>query len=163
MAVNILLRIEGPKVEGESVIKGHEKDIDVQSWGWGMTQSGSMHVATGGGTGKVSVQDIHLSKKVDKASPVLMKHCCSGEHFDKATLFVYKAGGDKAVDYMTIKMEKVLISSVTHGGHGGDDTINESISLNFSKYELEYKPQTEKGAPSAGVIQKWDIAKNAPS
>jgi len=162
MAVNILLKIEGPKVEGESVIAGHEGEIDVSSWGWGMTQSGSMHIATGGGTGKVSVQDIHVSKKVDKASPILMKHCCSGQHFDKATLFIFKAGGDQPVQYLTIKMDKVLISSVQHGGHDGDDTINESISLNFSKHELEYKPQTVTGVESAGVRHTWDIAKNQP-
>ncbi|MGA2400946.1 MAG: type VI secretion system tube protein Hcp [Syntrophobacteraceae bacterium] len=162
MAVNIFLKIEGPTVEGESVVAKHEKEIDIYGWSWGMTQSGSMHVATGGGSGKVSVQDIHISKKVDKSSTVLMKHCSSGQHFDKATLMVYKAGGDQPVEYMKIVMDKVIISSYSTGGNEGDDSINESLSLNFSKYKVTYTPQLATGVKGAEAEHTWDIAKNQP-
>jgi type VI secretion system secreted protein Hcp len=144
------------------VVAKHEKEIDIYGWSWGMTQSGSMHVATGGGSGKVSVQDIHISKRVDKSTPVLTKFCCSGQHFSKGTLTVLKAGGDKPVEYLSITMDNVLISSYTTGGSGGDDTISESISLNFAKYKLVYKPQTDTGVEAPGIEQTWDIAVNKP-
>ena len=42
---------------------------------------------SGGGTGKVTLQDFTFSTyTVDKASPLLFKNCCSGEHMKKATL-----------------------------------------------------------------------------
>lgn len=160
MAISIFLKLEDPPVEGESVVDGHKKEIDILGWSWGMTQSGSMHVATGGGSGKVSVQDIHISKRVDKASPILMKHCCSGQHFGKATLQITKAGGDKPVEYLTIKMENVLISGYNTGGNDGGETINESVSLNFAKYKLTYKPQSDKGISMPEVEHAWHIAEN---
>jgi type VI secretion system secreted protein Hcp len=162
MAVNMFLKIEGPEVKSESVVSGHEGEIDIDAFSWGMSQSGSMHVATGGGTGKVSVQDIHISKKVDKATPTLMAYCCSGQHFDKATLTVYKAGGDKPVEYLKIIMDQVIISSISHGGVDGNETVSESVSLNFAKYKVTYVPQEAKGMASGGIDQTWHIAKNAP-
>ena len=109
----------------------------------------------------MSVQDIHVSKKVDKASPVLMAYCCSGQHFDKATLTVYKAGGEKPVEYLKLVMEKVIVSSVSQGGNDGNDTVNENLSLNFARYKVTYTPQEAKGTPSGPIDQTWDIAKNA--
>ena len=76
--IDILLKIEG--VDGESVIQDHEGEIDVLAWSWGLSQSGSMHVGGGAGSGKVNVQDISLTKYVDKATPSLMRTCCNGEH-----------------------------------------------------------------------------------
>ena len=45
MAVDIFLKIDD--VKGESAVKGHEASMEILSWSWGMTQSGSSH--TGGG------------------------------------------------------------------------------------------------------------------
>jgi type VI secretion system secreted protein Hcp len=53
MATDIFLKLDG--LDGESSDHAHEKEIDVLSWSWGMTQSGSMHVAKGGGAGKANV------------------------------------------------------------------------------------------------------------
>ena len=61
--------------------------------------------------------------------------CCDGKHFDDATLVVRKAG-EKPVEYIKIKMEEVLITSVSTGGSGGEDRLTENITLNFSKVSL---------------------------
>ena len=44
---NDILNIDG--VKGESVVKGHAGEIDVLEWSWGMNQSGTTHIGTGGG------------------------------------------------------------------------------------------------------------------
>ena len=72
MAVDITLKIDG--VDGESKIDGHEGEIDVLAWSWGHeSQSGSMHVGGGGGAGKANIQDVSLTKYVDKASTNLIR------------------------------------------------------------------------------------------
>lgn len=157
MAVDVHLKFE-PPVEGESVVKGHEKEIHIHAINWGMSQSGSMHTGTGGGSAKVTVKDISFAKSIDKSTPVLMHHCCNGQHFDKATVTVSKAGGDKSVQYLTITMHKVMISGIDFGGHKDSEDLKESVKLNFSKFTVEYKPQTEKGVEGAGVKSGWDIA-----
>lgn len=157
MAIDMFLKIEG--VSGESADSKHQAWIDVLSWSWGMSQSGSMHTATGGGSGKVSVQDISITKRVDKATPALLNHCCSGKHFPTATLSVNKAGGDK-LEYLKMEMKNLLISSYSTGGSPQDDTINENLSLNFGAYKVTYTPQKADGTADATVEQSFNIAEN---
>jgi hypothetical protein len=59
-------------------IKAHGKEIDILSWTWGMSNSGSAHVGGGAGSGKVSVQDLSLTKYLDSSSAPLMLSCCNG-------------------------------------------------------------------------------------
>lgn len=159
MAVDIFLKLEG--IEGEAQDSKHPNEIDVLAWSWGMSQSGSMHVLGGGGSGKVSVQDLSVTKYIDKASPNLIKFCCNGGHITKATLTVRKAGGNEAVEYLIIEMEEVLVSSVGTGGSGGEDRLTENVTLNFAKFKLKYQPQDQTGAKKGGPIPAgWDIAKN---
>jgi type VI secretion system secreted protein Hcp len=160
MAVNYFLKIEGPTVEGESVVQQHEREIDIVSWTWHMSQSGNMHVPTGG-SGKVAVEDVTIVKKVDKASPILMTYCCSGKHFEKATLACAEASGGVPVQYWTLTMEKVIIKDI-RDEHAGE-RANETIALNFAKYKVEYIHQEELGQPGPAITHTWDIAKNQPT
>src|SRR6516162_3818523 len=97
MAVDMFLKLNG--VTGESKDKVHTKEIDVLSLSWGLMNSGSAHVGGGACSGKVSVQDVTLSKFVDSSSPKLMLACCNGTHYPSAVLTVRKAGG-KPVEYI---------------------------------------------------------------
>jgi len=157
MAVDILIKIAG--VDGESLIQDHEDEIDVLAWSWGLSQSGSMHMGGGAGAGKVNVQDVSLTKYVDKATPNLMRACCNGEHFSEATLTVRKAGKD-ALDYLKIKMSPVLVTSVGTGASSGEDRLTENVTLNFAKVEVAYTPQKEDGTGDAEVSLIWNIEKN---
>ncbi len=161
MAVNYFLKIEGPTVDGESVVQQHEREIDLTSWTWHMNQTGDMHVATGG-SGKVTVEDVTIVKKVDKASPILMTYCCSGKHFDKATLACAEVSGGVPVQYWTLTMEKVIIKDLADDHNAGGDRATETIKLNFAKYKVEYIPQDPSGAPQPAIPHSFDIAKNQP-
>ena len=102
-------------VDGEAQDSKHKKEIDVLHWSWGMNNSGSAHNGSGAGAGKVNVHDLTFTKWVDTATPTLALACCSGQHFKDATLVIRKAG-DKPVEYVKIKMETVMITSVSTGG-----------------------------------------------
>lgn len=157
MAVDMFIKIGA--IKGESRDDKHKEEIDVLAWSWGMSNSGTTHMGSGGGAGKVNVQDLSFTKYIDKASPDLMLSCCNGKHFDKAVLVVRKAG-EKPVEYLTITMEEVLISSVSTGGSGGEDRLTENVTLNFAKVKVKYVEQTEKGAEGAKPEMGWDIAAN---
>ncbi|PVX75222.1 Hcp family type VI secretion system effector [Paraburkholderia unamae] len=160
MAVDIFIKIGD--VKGESQDKTHKDEIDVLAWSWGMSQSGTMHMGTGGGAGKVNVQDLSITKYLDKASPILMGKCADGKHFDTVVLTVRKAGGDNPLEYFKITFTTVIISSISEGGSGGEDRFTEHVTLNFEKYHVEYQPQSAKGQKEGGVVEtKWNIATNA--
>ena len=158
MAIDCFLKLEN-NIMGESQDDKHKNWIDILSWDWGMTQSGTTHIGGGGGTGKVSVQDLVITKWIDKASPVLMLACCKGEHFAKATLTVRKAG-EKSLEYLIIDMEKILVSSISTGGSAGEDRLTEHVTLNFAKFHVKYVPQKPDGSADASIDMQWNIETN---
>ncbi len=157
MAVDMFLKIDD--IEGESVDDVHAGEIDILSWSWGMSQSGTTHTGAGGGAGKVNVQDLSFVHWIDKSSANLMKMCCNGKHFEEATLVVRKAG-EMPLEYLIITMKEGLISSVSTGGSGGEDRLTENVTLNFSEFKTEYVPQMADGSGDASIIVGWNIAKN---
>jgi type VI secretion system secreted protein Hcp len=157
MAVDMFMKID--TVDGEAQDSKHKKEIDVLHWSWGMNNSGSAHNGSGAGAGKANVHDLTFTKWVDTATPALALACCSGKHFKDATLIIRKAG-DKPLEYVKIKMETVMITSVSTGGSGGQDRLQESVALNFAKVSLDYVPQNDKGAAGTPIPMSWDIASN---
>ncbi len=158
MAVDMFLKLEG--IDGESMDAGHTDEIDVLSWSWRASNSGTMHSARGGGAGKVSVQDINVVKYVDKASTAMIQAVAVGKHVPSATLTVRKAGGDEPVEYLVIEMKSVLISSWQTGGSQGEERLTESVTLNFEEFKTTYTPQDNDGTALASVDFGYNIAKN---
>ena len=64
------------------------------------------------------------------------------------------------LEYCKIKMEQVLISSVSHAGSGHDERLTEHVTLNFGKVSVDYTPQDDKGAGGPAIPMSWDIAAN---
>ena len=159
MAVaDYFLKIDG--IEGESQDAKHSKEIEIMSWSWGATQSGSFASGGGGGAGKVSMHDFSFQKLIDKASPKLMLACAGGDHIKQATLTCRKAGKDQQ-EYLVVKFSDILVSSYQTGGHGeGDVRPLDSIALNFAKIEFDYKEQKADGSLGGSVKTGWDLKAN---
>ncbi len=159
MAVDMFFKIGD--IKGESVDKSHKDEIDVLAWSWGLSQSGTTHTGTGGGAGKVNVQDISFTKHIDKSSPVLMLHCCNGKHIPEAKLTVRKAG-ENPLEYLIITMKDLIVSGVSTGGSGGEDRLTENVTLNFSHVKVTYQQQSKTGGPEGGPVDLlWNVATNA--
>jgi type VI secretion system secreted protein Hcp len=158
MAADMFIKIGD--IEGESGDAKHAGEIDVLAWSWGMSQSGTTHMGSGGGAGKVTIQDLSFTKWVDRGSNTLMLYCCSGHHMDKAVLTVRKAG-KTPLEYILITMEEVLVTSLSTGGSGGEDRLTENVTLNFAKVKFSYVPQKKDGSGEAARDLIWDIAGNA--
>lgn len=157
MAVDMFLKYGD--IKGESIDDKHKDEVQVLAWSWGMSQGGSMHTA-GGKSGKVSVQDLSLTKFVDKGSPIMMLHCCDGTRTPKATLVV-RSAGKSPVEYLKIDMEDCMIGSVSTGGSGGEDKLTENIVINFGKVKVTYQAQGKDGKAAGGEVEMgWKIPEN---
>ncbi len=159
MAVDMFLKLGD--IKGEAKDKTHKDEIDVLAWSWGASNAGSFHTGGGGGAGKVNVQDLSFTKYIDLASTELFLATCNGKHFPEATLVVRKAG-ETPLEYLTITMNDVLITSYSTGGSGGEDRLTENVTLNFAKVKLTYKEQAPKGAQSKAPSVGWNIQENVP-
>jgi type VI secretion system secreted protein Hcp len=153
MASDIFAKIGD--IKGESLDDKHKDEIEVLSYSWGVTNTGSMASGSGGGEGKATFHDLSFTHNVDKASPVLLQACATGVHMKEATITHRKAGKGQQ-EFLIVKMNDVIITGVTHGG-SGDGGHSENVSLAFAKVNVEYKPQKPDGSLDAGVHFKYDI------
>src|ERR1700761_2403333 len=135
MAADMFLMLDG--IKGESADDKHKGEIDIESFSWGLAQTGSGHRGTGSGTGKVDVQDINITKKVDKSSPTIQLACANGKHIAKGKLTLRKAG-ENPLEFLTIDLEGVFVSNYQIGHSvGSSDMPQETFALNFVKVKTE--------------------------
>ena len=180
MAFDAFLKLDG--IKGESADAKHKGEIDVMSFSFGASQTGTQGTGGGGGAGKVQIHDIHFTKKVDASSPLLFLNCANGAHIKEANFVVRKAGGFQ-LEYLKVKLTDVLVSSIKPHGQGeqneirgnhpqtglwgagqqaplqagavkswGDEVPVEDLTLNFSKIEYSYQPQAADGKAQGGPI-----------
>ena len=155
MAVDVFLKLGD--IKGESTDAKHAGEIDVLSWSWGVSQPGTAASGGGAGAGKVSFSDLNFTHNVDKASPLLMKACATGQHVKEATLVSRKAGKGQQ-EYLIIKMSDVLVTGVQPSSTG--EHPMENVSVKFAKIDLEYKPQKADASLDAGIHFIYDIKTN---
>ena len=156
MASDIFAKIGD--IKGESFDDKHKDEIEVLSWSWGITNAAMRAAGTGAGAGKASFHDLSFTHKIDKASPVLMKSCATGQHMKEATITLRKAGKGQQ-EFLIIKMNDVLITAVSDAD-GAEAGPIESVSLAFAKVDVEYRPQKSDGSLDAGLHFKYDLKAN---
>ncbi len=154
MPVDMFLKLEG--IAGESRDAKHKDEIEIESFSWGATRDPAVRAAA---KVKVALQDFHFTMPVSKASPQLMLACASGKHLKQATLTARKAGKGQQ-EYLLYKLSDVLVSSYQTGGTRGGEQPIDQISLNFSRVEVEYRPQKPDGSLGAAVKAGWDVKAN---
>src|SRR5438552_3860891 len=156
MAVDMFLKLDG--IKGESKDHKHGGEIHIESFSWGLSQTGAHGTGGGGGAGKVSVHDVSVTKFVDKSSADLMLACCSGKHIKDGLITVRKAG-EKPLEYLKIKLEDILISGYQTAGHGSD-LLTENVTLNFARFHVDYQEQKPDGSGSPAGAMGWDVKSN---
>jgi type VI secretion system secreted protein Hcp len=159
MAVDMFLELDG--IKGETIDKVYKSKhaMDLLSWNWGVSNTGSFHSGSGGGSGKANFTDIKITKFIDLATPNLMLACANGKHIAKGTITLRKAG-ENPLEYLKITMEKILVSDYRTGGSGGEERLTENVSLNFATVKIEYAQQGEKGGKGGSSDFGWNIAEN---
>jgi type VI secretion system secreted protein Hcp len=157
MAGSIFARIG--TIKGESLDARHPDEIEVSSWAWGVSQSGTVAHGGGGGSGKATFQDFTFTHRLDRASPVLMQACATGQHIADATITVRKAGQDQQ-EYLLIRVTEVLVTTVSTSVSAEADAPVETVTLAFATVDLEYAPQKPDGSLDAGVHFTFDLRRN---
>jgi len=161
MSGDIFLKIDG--IEGESIDSKHSSEIQLETVSWGSSNAASFNYGGGGGTGKVTMQDLHFTKVIDKSSTKLFAACCKGTHIPNAVLTFRKAGGDQQ-EYFSVKLTDLMVSSITWSDHaGGGALAQEQGSIAFTKIDFAYKEQGKDGTLKGAITAGWDVKANKPS
>lgn len=151
MTIDCHLKLDG--VQGESTHAKHKDEIQLYSWSWGASNAANI---SGGGmaVGKGNAQDLHFTKKYDRSSPNISKHCVSGKHFKDATISMSIAGGAQE-DFLVIKLKEVYITSHQVSASAGGE-VTDNISIAYADIEYAYKPQKPDGSLGGEVKFGYD-------
>ena len=149
MSVDIFLKLDG--ITGEARDKVHAGEIDVLAWSWGLTLKMNRG---GGGPAKASdVEQLQITKYVDRASPALMTSLVRASPIATATMVCRKAGGQKPLEFLKIVMKDAMVTSVRPIGSGADDRFTEQVTLDFAKVTVSYLEQDERGIGKGGSVE----------
>lgn len=129
------------KVKGEATNPGHEDDIIVIAWRWGI----SGHAALGGGnaTERRSYSAFTIEKRIDRASTGLMSALAANDEVKEAKLTLRRAGG-KQEEYFVITLSGARVSSIAQDTDA-DGYPRETVTIVFTKVDVEYTPQLSTG------------------
>ena len=148
------------EIPGESMDDKHKNELQISSFSWGATNSGSNPLGGGAGAGKVSMQDFSFVINYGTHSPKLMEACATGKHIAEATLTCRKAGGEQE-EFLVWKFYDLLISSYQVGGSEHSEVLPmDQCSFNFAKIEQKYCKQGAKGTLEDNVEAGFDLKTN---
>jgi type VI secretion system Hcp family effector len=156
--VDMFLAVNG--VQGDAADAKHKDTIEIESFSWGLSRAISERGGTGGGAGKVNVQDFHFVTSVNETSPELMLACATGEHIAKAVLFVRKSGEESSLDYLKYKLSDVLVSSYQIQSVDESQPLEE-FTLSFRGLQESYVPTAPRGRVLPAVQTSWAVPLSA--
>jgi type VI protein secretion system component Hcp len=132
--------------------------IVVDSFSWGPTNPTTIGSATGGaGAGKIQFNEFNITKKVDRASPLLFRQMATGSHYKTVVLSLRKAGEKEP--YMTYTMDTVFISKMNYGG-GSPEVANEEVTFVIGKVLVQSNDRNADGSLAPPVQYGWDQITN---
>lgn len=148
------LKIDG--IDGESTAVGHQGEIDVLSWSWGVSVDAGRQ-GSGGGAGRPEFGELRVTARISQASPKLLAACATGRHLASAQLSgVRPHTGRRSGDYLQYRLEEVTVSSVDHRDAEAE-VPTEQFALLYGLIEVSYTPQDETGGPGEPVVFSYDL------
>jgi type VI secretion system secreted protein Hcp len=137
-------------ISGESQDDKHKGEIEVLSWSWGI--QGKPSLGGGGASGKATVRELKIVKRVDKASTALMGAVRTNEAIKEAVLTIRKIG-KTPLEFLKITVEQGRIVSIDieAGDPAGGTGMIERIAISFNKIAVEYTPQGADGQAQGGT------------
>ena len=146
MAVaDMFLKMVG--ITGEAQDPDHKGEIEVMSWSWGLNSPTAME---GRPTGRATLSELTIVKRVDASTPVLMSFLKNHKPIGTAVLTVRKAGGG-ALTYFKLELTEVRVTSLTTDTLGPD--LIDKVKLGFVKIKVTYTPQQSgTGAKGGGDV-----------
>ena len=149
-------------IDGESKKQGHEKQLEMDTWSFSITQTGSAARGEAAATGRVNMNDFSFGKLLDKSSPMLMRAGMKGEYIDNIIFFAQKTGtiGGQYVDYLRVTFRDCIISRYQNFPGQADAPPAEDIAFSFKSVKMDYKFVDEKGKPGALFSGGFDSKEN---
>jgi type VI protein secretion system component Hcp len=107
---------------------------------------------------QLRVDEFGITRRYDKASPVLFHHCAASIAFPSASIVKRKTIGDDSLGaYLRFDFKDLLITKISFED---SDEMKESIRFIFREMTVQYRPQGQDGklgTATSPVTYKYDL------
>lgn len=140
---NIFITFDG--IPGECTEKEHAGWCDALSFSQGLTSSVSAHIATGAGTGTADLQDVIVTKRLDKASPKLAQAGYQGLIVKNVKIHITRSTSTGGKTYYTCELQEAAITGY-HLNASTDHTPVEEVAITYRTMNTTYTEYDAAGA-----------------
>ena len=152
------MKING--IDGDVTARGHENWIELKTIDFSVTRSISTEpgrIADREGT-RPLVSEIHLTKKMDKSSPLIFSEACVGKAKPEVLIDICQTS-DSLSPYTQLTLNNVIVSS--YEMKLDPDTSGpypyEHVRLSYDKIELKYTPYGPDNKPESPIPAGYDL------
>jgi type VI secretion system secreted protein Hcp len=103
------------------------------------------------GVAERSCSGLHVSKRLDKSSPILSAAAIAGSIYPNMTVSIVNATQSPGAEFLTYTLANVAVKAINQGGSTGGGTFSEQISLSPDTITIAYRPQKADGSLDAAI------------
>ncbi len=156
MAFDIFLKLtdDGNNfIKGDSLVKGHENEIEVQSFSWGESRDADV----------TDPQEMAFVTPMSIASPRIAKLCADGTPLGTGEISV-NAGSIKGTssEVLMIKLATVTLGSYQLGAVETDPVVTDRFTIAFESMEITKRRQNPDGSIGDGTTETINFPPLAP-
>ncbi len=145
-------------LKGSATAEGYKEHIELYSISWGDSRNIGTSTGSSGGRNPSTpaFQDFSISKALDLASNDMFLQSVSMAATDSVVISHVRTDEAGPQLYLEYTLYDVLISSYSVGASSQDRPI-ENLTLNFSKIQIKYVPEDEKGKAGTPKTITYDL------
>jgi type VI secretion system secreted protein Hcp len=146
-------------IDGESLDKDHQGWSDILSFSQGLSQPGGGATGATRRRGDVVLDDISVTKELDKASPKIAESICKGKVFPKVEIHLTASYTDEGrVTYYAYELKNAMVTSYNIGGSGQSEEVpTDALLMNFEEIKVTYTENDAKGKKKGNVEYEWKV------
>lgn len=161
--MSIYIKYTSPDLQGDVTTQGHDKQIEVQSFQWGVSRS--VGAPTGAAVNREattpSVSEVTVTKYMDNASGGLLKEALKSGGNAQMVIYFVRTNDKGSETYHEITLSNVMVSGYNLSCDVGKPS--ETISFNFTKIESKFTPMKTDGSLGSPFPVTYDLGKQTLS
>jgi type VI secretion system Hcp family effector len=114
----------------------------------------------GAGAGKVTFNPFSITRKIDKASPLLFQMACSGTAFQSVVLGLRKGAGGETAGQFFLRFDFKLVAVKTISWAHDEESPKETVTFEYGGLQVRYGIQEPSGKITTVIPGGWNRVKN---
>ena len=154
---NFEIYADFPGIDGEADDKEHMDWVEILSFEFSMHQPTTM-TGSSRRRGDIVLEDIILTKYVDKSTPKLMEKTALGEVLSTVEIDIVKTVSDARVSFYHYTLENVIVTSYKSQGHTLEDAYPwDTLTLRYEEITVTYTEYDSTGGSMGNVEWNYSV------